>query len=97
MSAHSSPWQEPGFEPDTAMAERLFAELLQRTGTDRGVTRTSFGLGEQIAHSITRREAEALGLSIDTDDACNLYMTLKSPIRKFMKHINMLRACVSSF
>lgn len=77
MSAHSSPWQEPGFEPDTAMAERLFAELLQRTGTDRGVTRTSYGLGEQIAHSITRREAEALGLSIDTDDACNLYMTLK--------------------
>ena len=22
MSAHSSPWQKPGFEPDTAMAER---------------------------------------------------------------------------
>lgn len=62
---------------DIALAERLFAELRQRTGTDRGITRASYGLGEQIAHDMVRREAKKLGLDIAMDMACNLYLTMK--------------------
>lgn len=62
--------------PDIALAARLFDELRARTGTDAGVTRISYGEGEEIAHAMVRREAEALGLRIETDAAANLYMTL---------------------
>jgi N-carbamoyl-L-amino-acid hydrolase len=62
---------------DIGLAERLFDELQRRTGTNRGITRTSYGLGEQIAHDMVRREARKLGLEITTDAGCNLYMTMK--------------------
>jgi N-carbamoyl-L-amino-acid hydrolase len=62
---------------DIGLAQRLFDELRHRTGTDRGITRASFGLGEQIAHDMVRREARKLGLEISTDAGCNLYMTMK--------------------
>ena len=62
--------------PDIALAERLFTELRDRTSDTRGVTRMSYGPGEEIAHAIVRREAEALGLAVDTDAACNQYVTL---------------------
>ncbi|WP_377299278.1 hydantoinase/carbamoylase family amidase [Rhizobium sp. SGZ-381] len=62
---------------DIGLAERLFDELRRRTGTNRGITRTSYGLGEQIAHDMMRREAHKLGLEVRTDPGCNLYMTLK--------------------
>ncbi|MDG2405217.1 MAG: hydantoinase/carbamoylase family amidase [Paracoccaceae bacterium] len=62
--------------PDIALAERLFVELRNRTSDTRGVTRTSYGTGEHVAHAIVRREAEALGLVIETDPACNQYITL---------------------
>jgi N-carbamoyl-L-amino-acid hydrolase len=59
-----------------SLAQRLFDEL-QRTTTDPpGVTRDSYGLGEQIAHDIFERESRALGLHIAKDPAGNLYMTL---------------------
>lgn len=61
--------------PDVALAARLFDELRDRTGNGRGVTRASYGSGEGAAHAMVRREAEALGLKIETDAACNLYMT----------------------
>ena len=66
--------------PDIALAERLFNELRDRTDEgrpDRGVTRVSYGLGEQIAHYMVQREARRLGLSCRIDAACNLYLTLK--------------------
>lgn len=63
--------------PDIALASRLFDELRERTGDGPGVTRASFGEGEALAHGIVRREAEVLGLEIETDAACNLYMTLR--------------------
>jgi N-carbamoyl-L-amino-acid hydrolase len=65
-------------EPDIALAVRLFDELRARTGhgDGSGITRESYGTGEQIAHDIVRREAEALGLTVERDAACNLYMTL---------------------
>lgn len=65
--------------PDIELAERLFTELRDRTGEgrpERGVTRVSFGLGEQIAHDMVQREARRLGLSCRIDAACNLYLTL---------------------
>jgi beta-ureidopropionase / N-carbamoyl-L-amino-acid hydrolase len=62
---------------DNALAERLFDELRQRTGIDGGITRASYGLGEQIAHDMVRREALKLGLRISVDAGCNLYMTMK--------------------
>jgi N-carbamoyl-L-amino-acid hydrolase len=62
---------------DIQLAERLFDELRRRTGTNRGITRTSYGLGEQIAHDMVRREARKLGLEVKTDPGCNLYMTMK--------------------
>ena len=62
--------------PDIALASRLFDELKAQTARGDAVTRVSYGLGEQIAHGIVRREAEALGLRLASDAACNLYMTL---------------------
>ena len=62
--------------PDLPLAERLFAELAARTGDGAGITRMSYGPGEATAHGIVRREAEALGLTVETDAACNLYLTL---------------------
>jgi beta-ureidopropionase / N-carbamoyl-L-amino-acid hydrolase len=63
-------------EPDIALAARLFAELRLRTGAQRGITRASYGLGEQIAHDLVRREARRLGMDCRIDAACNLSMTL---------------------
>lgn len=62
--------------PDISLAERLFAEFRDRTADSVGVTRMSYGPGEQVAHDIVRREADALGLTVETDAACNLYATL---------------------
>lgn len=62
--------------PDVALAERLFDELRRRTSASRGVSRASYGLGEQIAHDIVRREAERLGLDVVADAAANLHVTL---------------------
>lgn len=64
-------------EPDVALAARLLAELRLRTGGPRGINRASYGLGEQIAHDVVRREARRLGLDCRMDAGCNLYMTLR--------------------
>lgn len=68
----------PSVMPDISLASRLFDAF--RSGTSAapgaGITRASYGEGEALAHAIVRREAEALGLEIETDAACNLYMTL---------------------
>lgn len=62
--------------PDIALAERLFEELRQRTAAEEGVTRASYGEGEEYAHAMVRREAEGLGLEIAIDSAANLYVTM---------------------
>ncbi len=67
--------------PDLALAARLFTELRLRTGTGRGITRPSYGLGEQIAHDMVRREARKLGMECRIDAACNLYLTLRGQRR----------------
>lgn len=63
-------------EPDLDLARRMFEELRRNTSAGRGITRATYGPGESFAHDLARREAEALGLEIETDAALNLYMTL---------------------
>jgi N-carbamoyl-L-amino-acid hydrolase len=62
-------------------ASRDFAvtlfDKLRRDGLDEpGVSRDSYGPGEQRAHMTCAAAAEAMGLTITRDAAANLYMTL---------------------
>jgi len=59
-----------------ALGDRMFAALAAATADPPGVTRVSYGTGEQFAHDLARAEARALGCEIRTDAAGNLYMTL---------------------
>ena len=77
MSDTSAALEDRDIAPDIALAVRLFGELRDRTADTRGVTRMSYGPGEEIAHAILRREAEALKLAVETDAACNQYLTLQ--------------------
>ncbi len=76
MSGRSEALPRPVVAPDVALAGRLFEELRRRTSASRGVSRASYGLGEQIAHDIIRREAERLGLDMAADPAANLHVVL---------------------
>ena len=59
-----------------AFASALFDQL-RRDGLDEpGVSRDPYGPGEQRAHVTITAAAERLGLSIEHDDAANLYATL---------------------
>lgn len=59
------------------LASGLFAELRQRTaaGDGEGVTRDSYGPGEQVAHDLIEAAGRSLGLEIAKDPAGNLYIT----------------------
>ena len=61
---------------DPDFAADLFERLLQRTASTPGVTRDSYGEGEQAAHDIAREAAVGLDLEISVDPAGNLFMTL---------------------
>ncbi|MDE0305083.1 MAG: hydantoinase/carbamoylase family amidase [Albidovulum sp.] len=68
--------QEPlELAPDIVLAKNIFSELAEKTGGRSGITRASYGEGEQLAHDIIRREGNRLGLNVETDAACNLYVT----------------------
>lgn len=62
--------------PDLDLAQRLFDELRARTGGADGITRDSYGPGEQAAHDAVAAAAEANGLEVRRDAAANLYVTL---------------------
>lgn len=64
------------------IAERLFSELEEKTADGVGVTRGSYGEGEQIAHDLLEEAATSLDLEIDKDPAGNLYMTLPGEDRE---------------
>jgi N-carbamoyl-L-amino-acid hydrolase len=66
----------PNITPDIELAERLFAQLRERTFDGVGITREAYGPGERIAHEIVRHAAEALGLEARNDPAGNLLITL---------------------
>jgi N-carbamoyl-L-amino-acid hydrolase len=58
------------------VAQALFDALREgsRDSAAGGVTRASYGPGEQFAHDLMARHARTLGLEVRQDDACNLYM-----------------------
>jgi len=58
------------------LAEELFDTLRAETFDGVGITRASYGPGEQFAHETLRRRAAELGLETSTDAAGNSYMTL---------------------
>lgn len=66
----------PPAEPDLELAAILFDELRAGSVAAEGVTRDSYGAGEQFAHDLLTRHAEALGLLVSRDAALNLYLTL---------------------
>jgi beta-ureidopropionase / N-carbamoyl-L-amino-acid hydrolase len=66
----------PNLTPDVDLAARLFDALREASFDGVGVTRDSYGPGEQRAHDIVRAEAMALGLEIAIDPAGNMLMTL---------------------
>jgi len=64
-------------EPDFALAGRLFATLDEHTRDGAGITRASYGTGEQFAHELMTNTARQLGLDVSHDATGNLYLTLK--------------------
>ena len=66
----------PNLTPDVDLAARLFDALREASFDGVGVTRASYGPGEQRAHDIVRAEAATLGLEIAVDPAGNMLMTL---------------------
>jgi N-carbamoyl-L-amino-acid hydrolase len=66
--------QESIFDHRT-LAEQLFTQLEQGSRTQRGVTRDSFGAGENFAHSLFAKYAASLGLEVSVDFVGNTYAT----------------------
>ncbi len=62
--------------PDLKLAERLFENLRATSFDGIGITRDTYGRGEEQAHELMKKTAKTLGLEISTDAALNLYMTL---------------------
>ena len=54
----------------------LFDDLERKTHDGVGITRASYGRGEQMAHDIMADGAARVGLEIEDDAAGNIYMTL---------------------
>lgn len=67
-------------EPDMALARHLFDQMRRDNahlnGDAPGITRDTYGAGEQQAHALMRECAHKLGLEVTTDAALNLYLTL---------------------
>src|SRR5471032_2632264 len=63
-------------EAETALAGRLFDHLRLHSKSRLGVTRASYGEGEQMAHQLMRGLGQELGLEKRIDAAGNLYLTL---------------------
>ena len=60
-------------KPDVAA---LFDELRMGSRDGEGVTRDTYGPGEQFAHKLIAARADAMGLEMRRDHAANLFMTL---------------------
>lgn len=58
-----------------ALAASLFDQLRHDGEDDPGVTRDTYGAGEQRAHATVAASAQRLGLDLTRDAAANLYMT----------------------
>lgn len=85
----------PGIElsAEIARAARLFEEMRAKSADPPGVSRASWGRGEQMAHDLARAWAAELGLECTVDFAGNLYMTLpgrdsEAPYVMFGSHMD---------
>lgn len=63
-------------DPDLALAAALLAQLAEQSHDGVGITRDSYGAGENAAHALVGAAAESRGLEVHRDAAGNLYMTL---------------------
>lgn len=63
-------------EPDVATAVDFLAAIEAASAAGPGVTRASYGDGEQAAHDVARATGERLGLPVAVDPAGNLYVEL---------------------
>jgi N-carbamoyl-L-amino-acid hydrolase len=63
--------------PEFALAARLFDTLGEKTRDSIGITRASYGDGEQFAHDLIAETGRAAGLEVTNDVAGNLYVTLR--------------------
>jgi N-carbamoyl-L-amino-acid hydrolase len=63
-------------EAEIALAGRLFDHLRRHSKSRLGVTRASYGEGEQMAHDLMQGLGQELGLEKRIDAAGNLYLTL---------------------
>jgi N-carbamoyl-L-amino-acid hydrolase len=63
-------------QPDIKLAASLFDTLDRTTRKGCGISRDSYGDGEQAAHDLLRATAEELGLETSVDAIGNLMMTL---------------------
>jgi beta-ureidopropionase / N-carbamoyl-L-amino-acid hydrolase len=66
----------------TGFAADLFDQLEKATHDGVGITRASYGEGEQKAHEIMAEAARSLGLGVAQDPACNSYFTLPGKHRR---------------
>ncbi len=66
----------------TQFAADLFEELARQTHDGIGITRASYGEGEQKAHALMAETARSLGLGVAQDPACNSYFTLPGKSRR---------------
>lgn len=74
--SHLETRPETTCEPDLDLAQRLLDGFAKDGADGIGITRDSYGAGEQRAHDRARDAALLLGLEVRTDAALNLYMTL---------------------
>jgi beta-ureidopropionase / N-carbamoyl-L-amino-acid hydrolase len=63
-------------EPDFALAIELFETLDRKTRDGAGITRASYGDGEQFAHHLMAEVGRNAGLDVSSDVIGNLYITL---------------------
>lgn len=63
-------------DPETALAGQWFEHLRTHSKGRLGVTRASYGEGEQMAHDLMQGIGQSLGLEKRIDAAGNLYLTL---------------------
>ena len=61
---------------ETALAGQWFDHLRRHSKSRLGVTRASYGAGEQMAHDLMQGIGQSLGLEQRIDAAGNLYLTL---------------------
>jgi N-carbamoyl-L-amino-acid hydrolase len=74
MGEQQAPWT--AIEIDQELCEHLFEALLALSRDEPGISRASYGEGEELAHRLVQDTGTSLGLTPAVDAAGNLYLTL---------------------